>query len=738
VEEGIYRRFIRGATERVRRDKGPRDFCVSVFTDNAGVITFDDEFCVTDKVETHNTPSALDPFGGAITGIVGVNRDAIGAGMGAKPVINRYGYCFADPDDREPLYRSPGRRAPMLSPRRILDGVVEGVQAGGNCSGIPTPQGFVYFDPRYKGKPLVFVGTVGLLPRAVAGQAGWEKRAHPGDEVVMVGGRVGQDGIHGATFSSVALDEGSPATAVQIGDPITQKKLSDAIVKEARDLGLYRSITDNGAGGLSCSVAEMARESGGCEVDLDLVPLKYPGLEPWKIWVSESQERMTLAVPPDKTAALIELMRRRGVEATRIGRFTGSGRCVARVHGEVVMDVDLGFLHDGAPRLRLDADIPQVRHEEPDAACPGDLTGDLLAVMARRNVASFEFITTRYDHEVQAGSALKPLQGRGRVNARATVTRPRAGSMRGVVTSQALYPSYGDIDAHAMAAAAIDEAARNAIVAGADPDHLALLDNFCWCSSTDPARLGQLLSAAQACHDVAVAMGLPFISGKDSMFNDFDGFDADGRPVRISVPPTLLISSIGVVDDATLCVSLDVKVPGDLIYVLGPTRDEMGGSEYYAHLGQAARGRPFIGNAVPRVEPAAARRRYAAYARCLRLGLIAAAESVGRGGLAVALARMAIGGSLGVEIELDEIPGAAEVGRADRVLFSETPSRILASVAPGDRDAFEQAMTGHSIARIGRVTEGGRLTVRARRGGTIMDAPVHELAAAYRAPFRDY
>ena len=338
IPDGIFKRFIREATVRIRREKGDKDFCLSVFTDNAGGIIFDDDYIISDKVETHNSPSALDPFGGSVTGIVGVNRDAIGFGMGSKPVANRYGFCFADPRDEKPLYRDSKGTATMLPPRRIMEGVIQGVNAGGNQSGIPTPQGFVYFDERYKGKPLVFVGTIGLIPRTVDGKSSVVKKAMAGDNIVIAGGRVGRDGIHGATFSSEALNSGSPAAAVQIGDPITQKKLSDAIVKEARDRGLYNSITDNGAGGLSCSVAEMAKECGGFEVELDSVPLKYPGLSPWQIWISESQERMTLSVPDGKLDAFIDLMKSRGVESTVIGRFNSTDRGVVRHNGKVIFN----------------------------------------------------------------------------------------------------------------------------------------------------------------------------------------------------------------------------------------------------------------------------------------------------------------------------------------------------------------------------------------------------------------
>jgi len=760
ITEGLFRACIRGATETVRRNKGAGDICVSVFTDNSGAIVFDDDHLVTHKVETHNSPSALDPFGGAITGIVGVNRDTIGFGLGAKPVINTYGYCFADPDDARALYKGPDFTQMMLSPRMILEGVVHGVNVGGNNSGIPTPQGFLFFHPSYRGKPLVFVGTVGLIPRISAGRPSHQKQARPGDLIVMAGGRVGKDGIHGATFSSEVMDAGSPATAVQIGDPITQKKLSDAIVKEARDRGLYSSITDNGAGGLSCSVAEMARECGGCRVQLDRVPLKYPGLAPWEIWCSESQERMTLAVPPEDWDALHDLLERRGVEAAVIGEFTGSDRCLVEYHGRTVMDVEMTFLHEGLPPETRRTEDRRPAHPEPEIPPPGDLTTDLLSLLGRLNIASTGFVSRQYDHEVQGGSVIKPLQGRGQVGGDATVTRPLLDSPRGIVISQGLYPTYGRIDTYHMAACAIDTAVRGAVCAGADPDRLALLDNFCWCSSDEPQRLGQLKRAARACYDTAVAYGAPFISGKDSMFNDFKGYDEHGRAVKISVLPTLLISSIGVMEDASRAVTLDAKFPGDLVYVLGETFDELGGSEYYAMWGEK-RGREVIGNSVPRVDAEKNLKLYRAYFRCLQQGLIASAQSVSRGGLAAALSRTAMGGMLGLEIDLADLPGSISgrsarqisaspgkdgvgrpspsgISRDDTTLFSESQGRLVVTVAPGNRAAFEKEMEGVPQASIGTVIAGDSITIRGLTGELIVKTTVKAALETYRKTFRDY
>ncbi len=734
LKDGLYKTYIKKATSDIRKKLGRGDFCVSIFTDNSGAIEFDKDFLVTHKVETHNSPSALDPFGGSITGIVGVNRDAIGFGLGAKPIANTYGFCFAPPDDNTLLYKGPNKTQPMLSPRRIMDGVIAGVNSGGNCSGIPTPQGFLNFDVRFKGKPLVFVGTVGIIPKKNKGKKMYVKKARPGDYIVIVGGRVGLDGIHGATFSSEAMDSGSPATAVQIGDPITQKKLSDALVKEARNLGLYNSITDNGAGGLSCSVAEMAKESRGCEVRLNKVPVKYPGLAPWQIWISESQERMTLAVPKRKWKKFAELMKRRGVEATVIGEFTHSGKCSVYYHKEKIMDMDMNFLHNGLPRRKLTTTFTQVKHSEPQLATSENLNNSLLKILARPNITSFEFISTQYDHEVQGTSIIKPLQGRGRVNGDASVMRPLLSSNKGLVISQGLYPSYSDIDTYHMVAAAIDTAVRNCVAAGADPARIALLDNFCWCSSTDPERLGQLKRAVKACYDIATVYETPFISGKDSMFNDFKGYDDQGNPLIISVPPTLLISAVGIINDIVQAVSLDVKFPGDLLYVIGETHEELGASEYF-YLLDHDRGID-IGNSVPHVDAYKNTKIYRAFHSCVRKGLITSAQSVGRAGLGVAILKMAMGGLLGINIELNKLPGS--FSRDDFVLFSESQGRIVLSIAPQNKKEFEKTMSGIPYGLLGIVTADQKVVIKGIKGKKIVNMDMDTVLEAYKQTFKDY
>lgn len=729
IKRGLFKTFIKDATEKVRKSLGREDFCVSVFTDNSGAIEFDENYLITHKTETHNSPSALDPFGGAVTGIVGVNRDALGFGLGAKPVINTYGFCLSDPNDEKHIYRDQGLTQKMLSPRRILEGVVSGINTGGNQSGIPSPQGFLYFDQSYKGKPLVFAGTVGLIPKKVGKRNSWEKKAQNGDLIVMVGGRVGLDGVHGATFSSESLDTRSPAAAVQIGDPITQKKFSDALIKEVRDLDLYNSITDNGAGGLSSSVGEMAKESGGCEVYLEKVPLKYPGLDPWQIWISESQERMTLAVPRKNWKKLSELLEKRGVEVTAIGKFTNSKKCVVKFKDKTVMEMDLEFLHNGNPKKLQKSSLklkPQHSQKLPELE---DYTRDVLEILSRPSVGSFEFVSTQYDHEVQAGSVLKPLQGKGRVNSETSVTRPLLGSQRGIALSQSLYPKLTETDPYLMAANSIDTAIRNLVVVGADPKKIALLDNFCWSSSNDPERLGLLKETARGCFDFAVSFNAPFISGKDSMFNDFNGYDDKGLPIKISVLPTLLISSISVINDITKTVSLDVKFPGDLIYVLGETFDELAGSEYL-QMKNINEGK------VPVVNALKNKNIYNSLFKAIQKDLIASSISITRGGLGVALSKMSIAGNLGIDVNLQKLKG--KINEDYVALFSQSSGRIVVTINPESKSEFEKIMKGSAISEIGTVINNAKFLVKGINGKEIINTNIEKLNNSYRRFFKEY
>ncbi len=753
--DGLFDTYIKATTELLGAG---RDDLLSVFHDNSGVVAFDDRHVLCFKAETHNSPSALDPYGGAITGIVGVNRDIIGTGRGARPIFNTNVLCFGEPDT--PAGRIP---AGLMHPRRILAGVHAGIVDGGNQSGIPTVAGAFVFDESFTGKPLVFCGTGGVMPREVDGRPSHEKAIKPGDRAVMVGGRIGKDGIHGATFSSLALDETSPTSAVQIGDPITQKRMLDFLL-EARDRGLYRSITDNGAGGLSSSLGEMARDSGGVHVELDHCPLKYPGLEPWEIWVSESQERMSLAVAPEHLDALLDLAGRRSVEATAVGTFTDSGFVELLYGGVRVGYMRLAFLHEGLPRMRLSARwvSPAARgYAEPAraAASPAadhELREILCVVLADPNVASKEALVRQYDHEVQGGSVIKPYLGVETDGpGDGAVLRVEYNARRGLSVTHGICPWYGDYDTQRMAAAAVDEAYRAHIALGGDPDRAYALDNFCW---PDPVqsestpdgeyKLAQLVRACRGLHDTCTAYNLPLISGKDSMKNDAT---LGGR--KVSVRPTLLVSLMGIVPDIAAAVSSDFKSSGDLLYLAGLTRGELGGSVYARRYGVTP-------EPSPAVEPDTALPVYRALAAAAQQRLVASMHDLSDGGVAVAAAESALAGRLGATLELAAVPlgdrfagrlAGAQAGQeraaselADaasplrdhlaRLLFCESASRILVSVALEHTAEFESLTAGLPVACIGTVHSLPRLEIT-YRGKRVLALELDEIEEAYKAPF---
>ena len=576
-----FKSFIKKSTEEISKEV---DWLVSVFHDNAGVIAFNDKVDLVYKCETHNSPSALDPYGGAMTGIVGVNRDPMGTGLGANLLINVWGYCLGSPfTDEKDVPEG------LLHPRRLRNGVHKGVIDGGNQSGLPYGLGWEYFDERYIGKPLVFCGTVGTLPKVIGKKKGFEKTIEPGDLIVMTGGRIGKDGIHGATFSSEELHKDSPVQAVQIGDPITQKMMAD-FVYEARDAGLYRFVTDNGAGGLSSSIGEMATKSGGCKMDLGKAPLKYAGLEPWEILISEAQERMSFAVPPEDIEEFIALSQKYEVEATVLGEFTDSGKIHLLYNEKTVGYLDIDFLHDGCPRMKLNAKWTQPKWPEPtkDELSKRNIEKDILEMLLRLNLCSNEYKARQYDHEVKGLSVVKPFIGVDcDINNDAGVFMGAPLSKEGVVLASALLPRYSDIDTYHMMAASIDLAVRRTIAAGADFGHIAGLDNFCW---PDPVqsektpdgeyKLAQLVRANQALYDYTKAYRVPCISGKDSMKNDST---RGGK--KISIPPTVLFSTIAKISDVSKAVTPDAKFSGDVVYVVGETKPELGGSEYYSIVG---------------------------------------------------------------------------------------------------------------------------------------------------------
>jgi phosphoribosylformylglycinamidine synthase subunit PurSL len=739
---------IFAATQKIRERLGDEDWCVSVFKDNAGVVRFDKQYNLAFKVETHNHPSALEPYGGANTGIGGVIRDIIGTGLGAKPIASTDVFCFAPPECSRHTpcavaVKGRGSDAPadgtrsvpatlppgVLDPRRVMRGVVEGVRDYGNRMGIPTVNGAVYFDERYLGNPLVYCGNVGLLPVDKS-----HKQPQAGDLIVAVGGRTGRDGIHGATFSSAELTSHSEQLsggAVQIGNAIEEKKVLDVLLA-ARDRGLFHAVTDCGAGGFSSAVGEMG-EHLGAEVHLERAPLKYEGLSYTEIWISEAQERMVLAVPEERWPELDALCRAENVEATAIGRFVPTGRLQLFYEGNQVADLDMQFLHNGRPPVIRKAlyEPRRTTSAKPQAASRKSQlshTDSLLRILASPNVASKEWIVRQYDHEVQGGSVVKPFVGAaGDGPSDAAVLRPVLTSRRGVVIACGMNPRYGDFDTYHMAASAMDEAVRNCVAVGADPRRIAILDNFCWGDCERPETLGSLVRAAIACHDVAIALGTPFISGKDSLNNEFSYIDETGQRQTIAIPPSLLISAMGQIDDVSRCVTMDLKRPGNLLYLVGQTRDELGGS-HFALVNNLQDGQ------VPSVDPEKARQTFAAIHAAINAGLMRACHDLSEGGLAVAVAEMAFAGGLGVRIDVDLMAVADELNDVAR-LFSESNSRFLCEVAAEHAVEFERALNGVAFAKIGEVAEKQRLEIT-RGGEPLINASIYELKEAWQAPLR--
>jgi phosphoribosylformylglycinamidine synthase II len=713
--------------------KAKKPWVVSVLWDNAGAGRFDADHHYVITGETHNSPSNMEAYGGAITGIVGVYRDPLGTGKGSKLVMGSYGFCVGARD-------YDGALKPHLHPRRLLDGVIEGVRDGGNKSGIPTTFGQVRFHPGYLGKCLVFVTAVGIMPSLVDGKPAEEKHTSPGELLIMCGGRVGKDGIHGVTAASETFSEHTPAGHVQIGDPYTQKKMHDFLL-QARDEGLIRFITDNGGGGLSSSVGESALFSNGCQVDLEKVPLKYEGLDQWEIWVSESQERMTVAIHPDDRERFFELSGKHAVESTVIGCYTDSGKLHIAYEGKTCAYVDLDLLQSGFPQWEFEAEwiSPEQRGlGEPVLKPPQDYSDLLKDLLGRPNICSTEWITRQYDHEVQGTSVIKPLVGANRdVNSDAAVIRPVLDSQKGLAFAQALLPEYSAIDAYHMTACSIDEAVRRIIAVGGDLDHIGGVDNFCWPNiQYDPElnpdgkfKAAQLVRSCRALRDICMAYEIPLLSGKDSMYVDGNLPGRYGEIHKVSALETLQFSTISVIEDVTRCVTMDSKIAGDLVYVLGTTRNELGASEYYDHLG-------YIGRNVPEVRPDEVIPLYRHLMQAIENGLVASAHGIYRGGVAVHLALVALGGNQGVHVDLTKVPGNEGL-RDDSLLFSESAGRFIVTLDPNNRKPFEEIFKGDRCACIGTVTDDSAMVVRGLEQQTIISVPVAELKTAWKKPFGD-
>jgi phosphoribosylformylglycinamidine synthase len=688
------------------------DWCLSVFKDNAGIVGFTEDWGISFKVETHNHPSAIEPYGGSGTGIGGVIRDILGCGRGSTPIMNTDVFCVAPPD--RSMDSLPEN---VLHPRRVLKGVVSGVRDYGNRMGIPTANGAVFFDDRYLGNPLVFCGTVGKIPRDRI-----EKGAKPGDNIVAVGGRTGRDGIHGATFSSAELETDTvdvAGSAVQIGNAITEKRVADAILA-AREKDLYTGITDCGAGGFSSAIGETGEDTG-VEVHLEKAPLKYEGLSYTEIWISESQERMVLSVPDENLDELFDICEREGVEAAVLGNYTDTGRLVIKYEGHTVGDLDMEFLHDGLPEYRKEAEPVEPVEPEGQTPEPEQYEETLHSLLSAWNVCSKHWIVRQYDHEVQGRTVVKPLVGKEMDGpGDAAVIRPVPSSDKGLAVGCGMAPRYGDMDAYEMAANGIDEAVRNVVATGANPDRIALLDNFAWGSPERPELLGKLVQAAQACYDLAVEYETPFVSGKDSLYNEFQGEDE-----TLIIPPTLLISACGIVPDLHQSMTMDLKRPGNHLFMIGTTRDEMGGSEY-SHLQEEETSR------VPEVRPDEANQVFSVVHDLIQNQLVDACHDISEGGLGVAAAEMAFAGGVGLDLQLD--PSADSIP-LPALLFSQSPSRFLVEVSPKQLNTVREHLERVPHTHLGETTEEQTLTVTtAEQENPVIEADLDQLKSSWRAP----
>jgi len=725
-EGRVTKRFKNLLKETIKEPtrKLKKTWCLSVFEDNAGIIALDKKWALAFKVETHNHPCAVEPYGGAETGVGGVIRDVLGAGLGAKPVMNTDVFCFCPPDYEGELPEG------TLHPRRTMMSVVDGVRDYGNRMGIPTAAGAIWFDEAYKTNPLVFVGTVGLMPKSAV-----KKSVQPGDLIVAVGGRTGRDGLHGATFSSASIDDNTSTSAVQVGHAIVEKRLLDALLN-ARDKGLYRGLTDCGAGGFSSAIGEMAAlsgRSGGARVRLESARLKTTDLSPWEIWVSESQERMVLAVPPKNLKALEAVFELEGSGVRVLGEFTNTGRLEVSFEEETLVDLELKFLHDGLPTRERTA-----RFDLPSKSSPKRVkrSSDRMKVaeilhwsLGNLNVCSREWVIRQYDHEVLGGTVIKPLHGLHHdAPGDAPVWWPGAvtgevDNFRGFSVGHGLNPEYGKLDPYAMALCAVDEALGNLACVGADPTKAALLDNFCWGDVDDPAQLGGLVRAALGCRDAALGFQTPFISGKDSLYNVFT--DAKGR--KHSIPGTLLISAIAPVHDIRRAVTMDFKAPNNPIFLVGATGEDFGGS-LYEQWKRTPQG------SVPLPDLKKAKKTLWTLSAAIQKGLALSAHNLSEGGLAVAAAEMSFAGEVSAHLDLDGVQRSNDVLDNVSILFSESPSRFLVEVSAENEKAFVKAMRGVSNCRIGSTIANPVLRVTALDGRRLIEESLHALKRSWQAP----
>jgi phosphoribosylformylglycinamidine synthase II len=703
IVTNMFKEYIAKATRELNLPWG-----ISVFEDNAGIINFDKGYGIAVKVETHNHPSAIDPFGGASTGLGGVIRDILG--VWADPISCTDVLCFGPLD-----YDYDKLPSGTKHPKELYSGVVAGAGHYGNNMGVPTVNGAVYFDESYVGNIAVFCGCIGILPMNT-----FTRDTKSGDVGVLAGARTGRFGIHGVTFASAELTK-EVAEAMKLeaekGDPVEEKKIKRAIIK-IRNQGLGSSITDLGGGGLSCAAGEMAyRSNCGVYVELEKVPLKDSGMAPWEIYISESQERMFLSVREKNLKKVLEIFEDEGVEATPVAKFTDDKTLKVGYQGQTVSNLDLKFLFS-PPRARRVAKWTPPNYVEPTFAEPTDLTQDLLKILSSPNVASKESVIRTYNFEAKGNTVLKPLHGKYGGPNDAAVLKPLTESWKGIVISCGMNPNYGKIDPYWMAASGIDEAIRNNVAVGGR--RISLLDNFTWGSPEKPDRMGELVRACKACYEFAKEFGTPFISGKDSLYNE---------SVLGPVTPTLLFTAIGIIPDVRKAVSVDLKRSGDLIYLVGQTYPELGGSEYYKLKG-------FIGMEVPKVRITQAKRIMNSITEAIDTGYIKSCHDLSEGGLAIAAAEMALSSDHGMKLNLTNVPVSQNMKRNDYILFSESNTRFLAEVPEKSREDFETLIGGTVCSAIGQIEKDERLCVYGINGKRIVNASLSELRDAWKSTFR--
>jgi phosphoribosylformylglycinamidine synthase len=700
VVNGLLKSYIKKVTQELNKK-----WCLSVFEDNSGVVDFNDKYGIAFKVETHNHPSALEPYGGAATGIGGVIRDCLGTGLGAKPILNTDVFCFAPPDvDEKEIPQG------VLHPKRIIKGVVGGVRDYGNRMGIPTASGAVYFDQGFVANPLVYCGTVGIIPKDKI-----KKKIVSGDLIVLIGGRTGRDGIHGVTFASLELDGESKQVssgAVQIGNPIEEKKVTDLLL-EARDKSLFNATTDCGGGGLSSAIGELGK--CGAVVNLEKVPLKYAGLTYTEIWISEAQERMILFVLKKRLQEFLALSQLHNVEASVIGEVNYSGKLILKYYGKKVGDIDLKFLHDGLPKRMLTIShkpltADKIIADSGKRFADGDYNNTIFGLLGSYNIASKEWVVRQYDFEVQGKTSIKPFVGNKNVGpSDACIIQPIPESKKAVVISCGLAPQYQK-DAYWMAASAIDEALRNIVAVGGDPDRTALLDNFCWGNPEKPEILAGLAKACHACYDIAKSYGTPFISGKDSLYNEYKSITGE----TLSIPSTLLISAVSVISDISKTVTMDFKQPNELIYLIGNTHPEFDN---------------------PKVNPILGKTIFRAVYKAIKSSLVTACHDLSEGGLAVALAEMCFAGEFGVEIRLNKKSLAARCSLLttdDVLLFSESNTRFLVSVPVSHKSKFEQLMTKVPCVCVGKTALSDKMKIFGVTGKTIVNLAINDMKSRWQ------